>query len=106
MKRAGAEAEEGSDREDSMGVGCRKGTRGKREKGVLAVGKNGSVAKAVGGEGVEEELKAKADSIDLTEVVGAGAESSAEEDMLTRDGVSAGKEDEGPRAGWAWVRGG
>jgi len=49
-------------------------------------------------------LETEADSVDLSEVVGTGPKGSPHENVLAVDHISARKEDEDPRSGFAWVR--
>ena len=96
--------QEGPDSTDSVNVGGGTGAGGEDLEGVLAVGKDSDVVKAVNGKALEESLEAEADSVDLAEVVGTGTESSAEVDAEGR--VAVGKEDNCARASWPGVWGG
>ena len=73
-----------------MSVRSGAGTRGEDLKGILAVSKDSNVVEAIHGKALKEGLQAKADCIDLPEVVGAGTESCSEVDAQAR--VAIGEE--------------
>jgi len=71
--------------------------RGENKEGILTVGENNGAVEPVNWVALEEDLQAEANSINLAEIIGTGAESGAEVEAMTRGIVGEENHDTGPR---------